>query len=275
MSAHGSDPHPVGEEEPASPVDELGAEVDGLLDEEGRSPLVRVLTTVVATVVLAALVVAALMGVSALMRETRTVETTLDLSGAPQLALRAPQADVTLVATDGDQVQVSAQVRRGLLDTDFAIERTGDVFEVDASCQAWLTPGCGAEVTIEVPRGLPVVLDGGEGAVRADGMQGVLTIATTTGSVDVRDAAVDELAVETTSGAVRAGFTEEPYAVKAATRDGDVRLELPQGDRVYTVDAQSRTGAVDNALGGEGTAGGTGGFLRVRSDGGDVVIATS
>lgn len=254
-----------GEVEQVEDVDDLGG---------GRSPLVRTLLTVLVTLLAVGLVVGVVVVLSVLQRDVRTETGEIDLAGTPQLALRVPTADLRIVQGDGDTVGYRARISSGLLDTTFELRRRDGEVEVVARCQRWLDPECGVELTIEVPAGLPVEVRGGSGDVEAAGLSGgVLTVTTGTGDVDASGLALDELAVQTTSGDVEAAFTRQPFAVKASTRSGDVDLSLPDGERRYTVDAASRTGEVENALGGDGSAGGTGSFVRVRTDGGDVEIS--
>lgn len=255
---------------PPGAREEILAELD---DDPGSSPLVRTLATVLVSALVLGLLIGGFVLATRTFSDVRTEAGRVGLDGAPQLSLRARTADVRLVPGDGDALEYEARVTDGLVDTDFELRRRGTEIEVVGACREWLAPGCGVEITLAVPPGVPVELLGGSGDVVADGLdEGVLTIRAAAGDVRGEDLGVDELSVQTTSGDVTASFAEQPFAVKATTSSGDVGLTLPDGDRTYVVDARARDGDVSNDLGDEGEATGTQAFVRVLSASGDVRV---
>ncbi len=250
MSHRGIDPLAVGEHDP-SPM---------------RTTLLRAGLTVLAVLVL----VGVLVGVSVLLRDTTTQTAEVELGDVPQVALRVPTADVTVVAGDVDVLQVEARVTSGLLDTDYELRRRGSEVEVLAGCQAWLNPGCGVAVTVTVPREVPVVLTGGSGDVVLDGLSGVVGVSTTSGDVRGDALVIGDLTVSARSGDVRAAFAEDPRAVKVGTASGDVALTLP-AEVPYLVDAASTSGGVDVGI--DTADDQVQRFVRVRSDSGDVSVS--
>ncbi|MFI1763063.1 DUF4097 family beta strand repeat-containing protein [Streptomyces sp. NPDC020800] len=102
---------------------------------------------------------------------------------------------------------------------------------------------CSARHRIEVPRGISVKVDNGDGSVRAQGFVDPLTVRTSDGAVRVTDSA-GPLDLRSDDGSVRAEVSSR--RVRAESSDGLVRVELSTvPDRV---DAGSDDGAVTVAL---------------------------
>ena len=102
---------------------------------------------------------------------------------------------------------------------------------------------CSARHRIEVPRGVTVKVEDGDGSVRARGFQDALSIRTGDGSVHVTDS-TGPLDVHTGDGSVHAAVSSR--RVRAETGDGSVDLEL--GAVPDLVDSRSHDGSVTVAL---------------------------
>lgn len=259
-------------DEDVSPLEELADDIVDELDEiEQRSPLARTLITVAVTVVVVAVVIGVLLVVSLLMRETETATSTVDAADLPQVALRADAADVTVVEGEGEEIRFEADVTSGLLGTDYEIRRRGAELEIVSGCFALLNPGCGVDVQVTVPEGLPVELTNASGDVVADGLgDRVLTVVAGSGDVTAHDLEVDELSATTESGGVSASFASDPFAVKATTDSGGIDVTLPGGDEGYQVDVRTESGDVSQDVESEDDAQR---FVRLHSDSGDVRLA--
>ncbi|MGX4692451.1 DUF4097 family beta strand repeat-containing protein [Streptomyces sp. JNUCC 63] len=91
---------------------------------------------------------------------------------------------------------------------------------------------CSAKYRIEVPRGIAVNVEDGDGSVRASGFRDALSIRTGDGSVHVTDT-TGPLELRTGDGSVRAEVSSRQ--VRTSTGDGLVQLELGAvPDRVET-----------------------------------------
>ncbi len=246
-------------------------EVPADLEEiERRSPLARTLITVLVTVLAVGVVLAALVAVSVAMRGTETATSRVAVDDVPQVVLRATDADVTIVEGTGDELVVEADVTSGLLGTDYELRRRDDELEVIGSCFALVDRGCGVAVTVSVPADLPVEVVTEAGLIRADALsRSVLTLATVSGDIVVTDLRVTELAATSDAGSIEASFAEEPAAVKATTRDGDIDVTLGSGDQDYQVDLRS-DGEVDQAVESVDAADA---FVRLHSDEGAVSLS--
>jgi hypothetical protein len=98
---------------------------------------------------------------------------------------------------------------------------------------------CAAKHRIEVPRGIAVKVEDGDGSVRAQGFQTPLSISTGDGSVHVTDSS-GPLDLKTGDGSVRAEVTSPQ--VRTRTGDGSVHLEL--GAVPDLVESRSGDGSV-------------------------------
>jgi putative adhesin len=240
-------------------------------DPMDRPPWVRTLLTVVITVVVVALLVGAAAVVSRASESTRTAANRLDVGDDPQLVIRSTDADVRLVEGTSTDVVIRAKVTSGLRKTKYELRRRGDEIEVVGSCMSWLSPGCGVVVTIAVPKQMPVLVATDSADVTVDGLRDrVVTIAT--GSGDVRGGAlrVQEFSATTDAGDIIATFDDQPFALKARTKSGDITARIPTGDIDYAVTVGSKTGDVQSELESEPSGKG---IVRAVSDSGDIVLS--
>ncbi|MER6979150.1 DUF4097 family beta strand repeat-containing protein [Streptomyces carpinensis] len=102
---------------------------------------------------------------------------------------------------------------------------------------------CSARHRIEVPRGITVKVEDGDGSVRAHGFKDALSIRTSDGSVHVTDS-TGPLELRSGDGSVRAEVSSR--RVRATTGDGSVHLQL--GAVPDLVDSRSSDGSVSIAL---------------------------
>lgn len=243
---------------------------DELLDEldDDAPPMRRTLLTVLGTVLAVALLAGAVALISVATRSTRTAVNAIDLGASPQVAIRSAGSDVHLVEARGDQLVVRAKVTDGLQKTHYELRRSRSGVEVVSECTSWLAPGCGVEVTIEVPAGVPVLVATDSADVVADGLRDrVVTVATGSGDIRGRHLTVQELSARTRSGSVNADFSRQPFAMKAYTGSGDIRARLPGGAIDYSVNATSTSGHVTSDLPSAATGDG---LVMVHSVSGDV-----
>ncbi|MEV6947839.1 DUF4097 family beta strand repeat-containing protein [Streptomyces sp. NPDC051172] len=118
----------------------------------------------------------------------------------------------------------------------------GDRLTLRMKCSG-VVADCSARHRIEVPRGVTVKVEDGDGSVRARGFEDALSIRTGDGSVRVTDSS-GPLEVHTGDGSVHAAVSSR--RVRAVTGDGSVDLEL--GAVPDLVDSRSHDGSVTVAL---------------------------
>lgn len=256
--------------------DESGAdpfESDDLVGEyDVRSPLTRTILTVVGTVIALAVAAGVAVGVSFASTSERTEATTIDTTELSSLRIAAGVADVRVRPTTGSTLEVSAEISEGLLDTDYAVRRSDDgEIVISSSCRPWLVPGCGVEVELGVPEGLPLEVRTTSGSIELDAVGGVVVARSGSGDIAATDLTAVDLDLLTTSGDIEAAFATQPAGVKARTSSGDVALDLPAGETRYAVRADTDSGTVESDV--EDDPAGTG-FVTVETASGDIDLST-
>ncbi|MFD5712707.1 hypothetical protein OQI_05235 [Streptomyces pharetrae CZA14] len=136
----------------------------------------------------------------------------------------------------------------------------GDRLVLRENCSGFIAD-CSTKHRIEVPHGVTVKVEDGDGSVRASGFRDALTVRTGDGSVHVTDTtgpldlrtgdgsvrvedATGPLRMHTNDGSIRADV--DSRQVRARTGDGSVRLEL--GTVPDLVESRSGDGSVTIAL---------------------------
>ncbi|MGP4012416.1 DUF4097 family beta strand repeat-containing protein [Streptomyces sp. 4N124] len=121
-------------------------------------------------------------------------------------------------------------------------EMKDDRLKLRMKCSG-MVADCDAEHRIEVPRGITVKVEDGDGSVRARGFEDPLSIRTGDGSVRVTDSSAP-LDLRTGDGSIRADVTSQ--RVRARTGDGSVHLEL--GTVPDMVESRTGDGSVTMVL---------------------------
>jgi DUF4097 and DUF4098 domain-containing protein YvlB len=239
-------------------------------DYDIRSPASRTLMTVFGTLAVFAVLVGLVLGASLLMRDTKVSTSIIDLGKSAQIEVNATSADIRVVEGRSDVVRLTSRVTSGIRKTDYQIGRKGDEIKIISGCQSLISPGCGVSVTLEVPKGLPVVVNTTSGDVSAVGIsEGVLTVSSTSGDLSGSRLGVDEFSAETGSGEIDAAFADQPFAFKAISGSGDIAASLPTGKRTYNVRAKSKSGDVASKITSDAKGAG---FVVATSDSGDITL---
>src|SRR5215217_208312 len=172
-----------------------------IADYDVRSPASRTLLTVIGTIGTALMLGGLVLGASLVKQDTRVSTSDVELGDVSQLVINAGAANVKLVEGEEGLVRIRARITSGLRTTDYQLGRRGSEIKIVSGCQTWLSPGCGVSATLEVPKGLPIVVKTTTGNVRADSLaEGVLTVTSGSGDVAVTDLRVDEFSAVTDSG---------------------------------------------------------------------------
>ncbi|MDO0915304.1 DUF4097 family beta strand repeat-containing protein [Streptomyces sp. DT2A-34] len=147
---------------------------------------------------------------------------------------------------------------------------------------------CSAKHRIEVPRGVTVKVEDGDGSVRARGFRDALSIRTGDGSVRVTDSSgpLDlrtgdgsmhvsdvssrQVRAQTGDGSVRLELGTVPDLVETRSGDGSVTIELPRA--TYRVSTETGDGAVDVSVPRDNTSSHV---VSARSGDGKVTVRTA
>ncbi|MGC0332252.1 hypothetical protein RKD23_005242 [Streptomyces sp. SAI-170] len=225
----------------------------------GSSVIVR--TAVIAGAV--ALVVGGLAGCASSGDDKKPESRSFALEGRT-LTIDSEDSALEIVAVDGgqrDSVEVTrwfdGQVVLGD-SPDISWAMADDRLKLRVDCSGFIAD-CEARHRIEVPRGIEVKVEDGDGSVEASGFHDALSIRTGDGSVRVSDS-TGPLDLRTGDGSIRAETTARqvnaetgdgsihldlgavPDVVKTRTGDGSVHLELPRA--TYHVTTRTGDGSV-------------------------------
>lgn len=245
---------------------------ESIADYDVRSPAMRTVLTVLGTLAGVAAIAGVILGLSLLSKDTRVATSEVDVSDSAQLRFVGTDVNLHVVEGEDDLLVITSSVTSGLRKTDYQLGRRGDEIRIISGCQEWLNPGCGVDVTLKVPPGLPLEITTTAGDVDATAIsQGVLTVRSTTGDITATELGVDEFSASTSSGLVSADFAAQPFAFKASTTEGAVSAVIPTGDRSYDVMTASESGRIRSEL---DSASGGDGFVRVTTTTGDITLST-
>ncbi|PWI18664.1 hypothetical protein DI272_34385 [Streptomyces sp. Act143] len=163
---------------------------------------------------------------------------------------------------------------------------TGDRLKLRMHCSG-VVADCAAKHRIEVPRGVAVKVEDGDGSVRARGFEDALSIRTGDGSVQVTDTSgpLDlktgdgsvhadvtsrEIRTETGDGSVHLELGAAPDRVESRSGDGSVTLDLPK--TAYRVATRTGDGGVDVSVPRDGSSPHV---ISVRTGDGKVTVRTA
>lgn len=192
------------------------------------------------------------------------VDLSADLAPGTSLNVRIPNAEVTLEASDDDQVHVRMTGSYFGTEPTLSARTSHGVTEVRGGCRSRLFSSCSVTVTVQLPPALPTTVTGENGRITASGLTGRLDLQTsngtiettgTVGRVDLRttngdirasDAASSVVAATTTNGSVTLHFVTPPDSVDAGSTNGSVTVRVPVSGVTYRVDANTTNGTVDD-----------------------------
>jgi Putative adhesin len=199
--------------------------------------------------------------VSILSHEERTEINTYPSAGLTTVDIGNDGGSVRIVATDGDEVVVRAEISEGLRATGERQEVVGDVLELRATCPNFGSDWCGVSYELQVPRDLALVVRADSGSVDVTGMTGVVDVDADNGSVELTglrgtirastdngrvegfDLRSQSVTVDSDNGGVTLEFTEAPTTVMATTDNGSVEVVVPDDGEAYRIDVQSDNGS--------------------------------
>jgi hypothetical protein len=228
---------------------------------QGPAPLWRTLLYILVPTIGALLLVAAFF--FALSGRSGPVDLAADEVPGTSLDVRVPNAAVTLTPSSDDEMHV--RVTGSFFGTapTLSVQTEGGVTEVRGGCRPQLFSRCSIRVAVQLPRSLPVTVNGENGRIEASGLTGRLTletsngaiqtdgtvgrldVQTTNGDVSVTDAASRIVRASTTNGSVELTFTDAPDTVDAGSTNGSITVRVPVSQVSYLITAQTANGEVN------------------------------
>ncbi|MEU9758979.1 DUF4097 family beta strand repeat-containing protein [Streptomyces sp. NPDC001834] len=164
-----------------------------------------------------------------------------------------------------------------------------DTLTLQVKCRA-LISDCSSRHQVKVPRGVAVIVEGGNGKVTASGFDTPLTLRNNNGSVTVRDSSgplelesnngtvvaegisATSVKAQCDNGGIRLGFASAPDLVKARSDNGSITIGLPGGSVEYAVSATARNGrtSVDVPRSDDSSH-----VVKARSNNGGITVRTA
>lgn len=219
-----------------------------------------------------------------------TTDRTATFDGVTGITLDLDNASVDLVA-GGNEVVVDQRVRTGRFGGEATAEVDDGRLEVvlDCSSLAWFSfgRGCRGEYVITVPAGIPVDGESSNGAIRIDGLDGLVNVGTSNGEVMVTntagplrldssngrivgtDLASPDVTATTSNGQISLSFAAPPHDVVADTSNGEIVVEVPDDGQPWTVDATTSNGQVSTDIATDPSAGRT---LQLHTSNGSIDV---
>ncbi len=203
--------------------------------------------------------------ISLLAHEEHTEHTSFAAADVTSVDIGNDNGSVSITATEGDTIEVTADVSNGWQSTDVSSRVVGGVLEVRASCPVFVSIWCSVDYTIAMPadrpltidgsgsvhvRGMtgPVNLDGDDGTVELDDIAGDITVSNDNGRIVGRRLTSSTVDAQNTNGRIELSFLDPPQTVSARTENGRIEVVVPDTDVLYRVDLHTENGGTDNAV---------------------------
>jgi hypothetical protein len=146
----------------------------------------------------------------------------------------------------------------------------GTALMVKADCGSdWTMTSCDTDMTVTVPHGVSVSLDGSQGDISLYDLTGKIAVRSGSGDVSGIGLLGNDVLALSTTGDVSLDLTKEPQRLDVSTDTGDIDVVVPSAR--YAVDEKSETG--DAALSGIVNDGSSERTIRSVSNTGDISIA--
>ncbi len=173
---------------------------------------------------------------------------------------------MSVTATDGDTIEVTAKVSNGWQSTKVSSRVVGGVLEVRSSCPLFVSIWCSVDYTIADPRRSPADdrrIRYGDRArddrlrwtstattvtVELDDIAGDITVSNDSGRIIGRRLTSSTVDATNTNGRIELSFLDPPQTVSARTENGGIEVVVPDSEVLYRVDLHTANGSTDNAV---------------------------
>ncbi len=227
-------------------------------------PAWRILASLLA---IAALLWGTLSVVNLLAHGERHFTRTFAAAGVTRIDVSTDRGSVRVIASDREDISLSAYVSDGLGGTDHTARVRGDRLLIDGECTFPVAYWCTASYTLRVPRDVKLVLWTGTGDVSVSGSTADVDLTSDHGSVDASRLRSRYARARSDHGSIRLAFAETPTQVQASSSHGDVTVVVPRTGAAYRVGLSSDFGSTTNDVRTDSTARRT---IELSSQHGDV-----
>lgn len=200
-------------------------------------------------------------------------EQSFDVASRSKLVVRVPDADVEILAGDGNRVDVRIDVASSDLtramelyeDMQFEVDRRGDEIRIDARelrrrNWSWRGPSFAVVVQVRMPRDFDADVETSDGDILVESMNGQLRVHTSDGDIRVDRVEGARVLLDTSDGDILMGDVRAPD-IQIESSDGNIEIENLIGR-----DVDIRTSDGDIAI--EAMSGG----LNVLSNDGNIHV---
>ncbi len=183
------------------------------------------------------------------------------------LTVKSNSADLHLIASDVDDVEVERRVSGTRIGGEIAAgwQFEGGILTLSVDCDG-VSVNCHAQYTVKVPRDVAVTaeygnsdvqlsnlggaalhLEGRDGTVRGEGISATsVSVVSRNGDTDLDLTSIpDRVDVRSQDGNVQLGLPASAYAVRTAAKKGDVTVDVADDSTSsHSVDVQTRSGDI-------------------------------
>ena len=168
-------------------------------------------------------------GVDRMSQDTATTTDAVDAPGIEALAIRTTAGEVTVTATDRDDIHVVARTTSGLFsDADADVRVDGDQLVLAGDCDGIGIGTCTVAFDVQLPRdrALPVEVHTTAGEIELRGLAQDVDVRTTAGRVQLLDFAGPSAHVATTAGSIEVVATADVDRLDLRTTAGSIEVAI-------------------------------------------------
>ena len=219
-----------------------------------------------ALLVLGAFVSGTFQIVTLLAHEERIEVTTYEAEGIARIDVDNSAGSVRIVGTEGDSIEVTAEISDGLRATGESQTVVGDTLELRGTCPNFGSDWCRVSYTISLPQSLDVRVDADDGSVDVADITGDVDVDTDNGSIEMESLAGSiratndngriegirltstRVSADTDNGRINLTFVAPPASVVATSNNGSVEVVVPDDGTAYRLDMDTDNGSTNNQL---------------------------
>lgn len=200
--------------------------------------------------------------VDSLARTDDPVDLSIPTAGMTRLEIDANYGVLEIRGTGGDRIRVVGTSRNGIASTSVTADASRGAAKVSVRCGTQpFALSCGADLQIEVPRDLAIIVDAVNTSVRASdldaavsvqttneritgvALSGPLVLRTTNAELTATALGATDVELQSSNSAVRAEFVTPPERVRVTTSNESASVVVPEGPAAYAVDLDTTIGS--------------------------------
>ena len=227
--------------------------------------------------------------ITLLAHEERTEVTPYDAAGITSIDVDNSAGSVRIVGTEGDSIEVTAEISDGLRSTGESQQVVGDTLELRGTCPNFGSDWCRVTYTVTVPPSIDVRVDADDGSVDVVGITGDVDVDTDNGSIEMESLAgsiratndngriegvglrSQRVSADTDNGRINLAFVTPPSNVVATSNNGSIEVVVPNDGTAYRLEMDTDNGSRNDEIISDDTAARS---IVIRTDNGSVTATT-